>query len=414
MSVARVVGHTRRVVRFIFILCLSLLLLSFLAGYPIGMYLQPKLENLLSDLFGMSVEIRGLYVRPLPGEVTAKEVIFFNQPEFEAQPHFRVAGLRGQIRYEKLLEEKVDIGRLELNNLFYFIDRIPTDEGPRNNIMTWVRHIREWNRRRNPVDDGKPSGWEVVIRDAVIRNGTFIYQDKSGQGTPKKFVFRQIEGSLKDFKWPAGNPLHLRQRVKLEGLFGEASPAPFKIEGTANFPTSKISFDLKGRVTEGDMTEYRYFLEGLPVDAVSGQYQLKIHAVCELGKIDCQNILILESPRFTARNSAAEFISGIPLKAWLGFLENQEVIRLNIPLKGDITDPKFQVPTVFGEAFREAFAQRVERGISQIKISAAKLANQADNLMLNTPSRFVKGIEQITSTVIKLDNGAKSEEKSST
>ena len=240
--------------KFLFVLaCLFSLFLVFMVTVDrlVGMYLEPRLETRLTELFGMSVSIQGLRVNPFAGIVRASRLTFMNQPEFADKPHLDVEGLHFDIDLLALKQHQVKIRRIYLNKPFYFIDRTLTPEGPRNNVTTWFLNIKQKVHKAKPKELSKqePSApWKVQIGRIQLNNGTFIYHDRIKEGSEKKFVFKNIKGYLSKFEWPTSDPSYLSQGVRVKGHFGESYSAPFWIDGFANFATRHVGFDLNGEI----------------------------------------------------------------------------------------------------------------------------------------------------------------------
>ena len=404
----------------LWIFCLAVLLLFFAAERLVGIFAEPRLEKLLTGLFDMPVQIEGLRVNFLSGRVRASRLTFINQPAFASGPHLDVQGLKFDIDWWALKSQRVRIGTLFLNQPFYFIDRILTPEGPRNNVRTWVRHIKELYRKHKAAAT-KPnasgaSGWKVDIHRIQIRDGIFIFHDHSAaNGSEKKFVFKQLDGYLAGFKWPTSDPSFLSQEVKMRGTFGENDSAPFRIEGFGNFATSRISFDLKGEIREGEVVGHRNLWEGLPIEILGGKYQLRSHVVCLERELDSYNELILKSMKVKAGNGATDKIWGYPLKAWIGFLQERETVRLKIPLRGDIADPQFKFYYAFRKRFQDALKHRTLSGIhllthgaEKLVIQTQKLAVQTPQAVLETPTKLVDSLEKLASKG-KDQNGSQQE-----
>jgi len=125
---------------FFLILLLFAIFYVFASDQLIGMIVDPRLEKTLTNLFDMPVTIRGLRIRPFLGRVQASGITFMNQPQFAARPHFDAQTIHFDIDFLALRNKEVKIGTVTLDQLVYFIDRIATDEGPRNNVKTWYRH----------------------------------------------------------------------------------------------------------------------------------------------------------------------------------------------------------------------------------------------------------------------------------
>jgi hypothetical protein len=385
----------------IWILGFLILLFLLTVDRLVGMFFEPRLEHALTDLFGMSVSVQGLHIHPLFGHAAASRLTFINQPEFAQGPHLDVRGIKFDIDFLALRENKVRIRKLYLNRPFYLIDRIATEQGPKNNVKTWVQHIKQKMRANKsaqaPWEDSQTKAWEVRIDKIQIGQGTFIFHDRSRKESERKFVFQNLEGFLQGFKWPTEDPSDLVQEVKIRGTLGEQYPAPFWIEGHANFATSHVSFDLDGLIEEGNVLGHRQLWEGLPIEVVGGQFEFKAHVVCLQRALESENELALKSMRVKPGPATTDKIWGYPLKAWVAFIQNQKRIDLKIPVRGDITDPQFDFPQAFRAAFQKALRERTKSGLKLLTQGAEKLATQTQQIVLETPTKLVNSLGKLTS-----------------
>lgn len=366
----------------------------------VGMVLAPRVEKKLTWLFGMPVTLKDLRVGIL-GHVSAGRVIFRNQEEFAPGPHLDVESLHFNIDLPGLLQKRVDIGEIQLNRPYYFIDRILTPEGPRNNVITWWRNIKgikeAASKHRGPSTDGRR--WSVRISKIRLKNGTFIFHDRSSREGEKKFVFQKLDGYLGDFEWPTPDPSYLSQSVKVRGTFGEHYPAPLIIEGKANFATGKVSFDLIGKIDEGLLVEHKRLWEGSSIQILDGTFELRSRTICLRKELQSYNDLTLKSPRVATGPSATDKVFGLPSAAALAFLQNQKTIRLKVQVHGNISDPQFGFHHAFRAAFQQSLARRMKSGISLITDGTAKLAAQTGTVVRKTPGTLAEGFGKITSMV---------------
>ena len=370
----------------------------------LGMIAEPRLEKQLTWLFGMPVEIKGLRASLL-GKVKAGRVVFWNQQEFAPGPHLEVEGLEFDIDIPALFEKRVKIREIRLDRPYYLIDRIPTPEGPRNNVITWYRHIQSKGKSPLPASGTPSRKWRVAIDKIRLRDGAFTFHDRSGKDAEKKFVFQKLDGALGNFVWPTPDPSLLSQTVKVSGTFGEFYPAPFEIEGRANFATSKVSFNLEGLIREGLLAEHKRLWEGSSIQILDGTFELTSRTICLRNELQSYNDLILKSPRVAPGPSATDKVWGLPKTATMAFLQNQKTIHLKVAVHGNISDPQFEFPQAFRTAFQQALARRAKAGISLIADGSLKLASQTRTVVQKTPGTLAESFGKITSIVKSARNG---------
>ncbi len=379
--------------RFLLSLLLALLLCVYFSDRIIGFALEPVLEKKLTALFGMPFQIGSLQANPVTGHVVARNVQFFNQPEYSYAPHLHVRELEFEIWFPDLLNKYVNIRRLILKEPFYLIERQLISSEKRSNIMDWVLHIRSWYKERkkkraeDASGDSKDStSWRVVISNILIQNGTFIYDDRVLSDVANRFVFRKITGNMSGFEWPVKDPSNLIQTLNMRGELGEKFPAPVEVHGSANFPTGQVSFDLEGRVHGGTLAEYRRFWSDFPIEIQEGQFDLNIRMFCDKKKVQSESHLRLYGLKVIPSGAPTDLIWGLPMTGALGFLQNQKEMILKVPVSGDITDPKFSFYTAFAKAFQDALGQKVQSGVKMIATAPVKLAEQTRSVVVQAPA----------------------------
>ncbi len=355
-----------------------------------GAYLEPRLEKQLSYLFNMPVTIDGLRVS-LSGHVFASRIIFMDQPEFTAGPHLDARNVQADMDLLALLDKRVEIGTIRLQQPFYFIDRIAAPEGSTNNVITWWRNIKrikeQFSASKPPSKDHRR--WSVRIAKIKIEDGKFIFQDRSGHESDKKFVFQELDGFLAGFQWPSPNPSYLSQKVNLRGTFGEQYPAPFEIHGGANFATSQVSFNFEGVIEEGILIEHHQLWDGSSIRILGGKFELRSRTICLRRQLQSHNDLILKSIDVAPGVSATDKIWGLPAAAAVRFLQEQETIHLKVPVQGKISDPQFGFHKAFRAAFQQALANRVRGGIGLITHGTVKLATHTGTMVKDTPGMLI-------------------------
>lgn len=366
-------------------------------GRIIGTILEPQLEILLSRLFDMKVRMDDLFADPISGDVKTRRIVFHNQPQFADQPHLDAA-LEAKVDFNALFDKKVLIAYIHLTDSFYFIDRIKTSQGPRNNVSTWVKYMKRNKGPKKPDDPGKKK-WLVDIGVIRMKNGIFVFHDRSKKDSERKLYFQNLEGYLAQFKWPTDDPSRLYQTVEMKGDFGETYPAPFDIKGKANFATGKVSFDLNGYIPEGNVLEHDQYWRGSPIEVTGGTFELSMHAVCDHREFQSENHLELKKLQVVAGSSVVDKISGMPVVAWMKFLQSEEILLLDIPVRGNITSPEFEFHYAFRNAFYKALQERTSSGIRAISNGTAKLAQQTTDLAQKAPQTIATGLEKITTIV---------------
>ena len=140
-----------KLIRILIVMILLVVVAAGLAvatGYPLGLYLEPRLEGILTRIFGMEVRIDGLRADPFTGKVHVSRIRFINQKEYSEGPHLDTQ-MDFRIDFLKLRDKHVAIRKLILKKPYYLIETIPFEnEGNRSNVRTWVQHIKDWKKER--------------------------------------------------------------------------------------------------------------------------------------------------------------------------------------------------------------------------------------------------------------------------
>lgn len=360
----------------------------------VGTVVAPFLEYRLSDLFGMPVSIRGLSLNLLQNHVQASRLTFHNQAQFSNRPHFDIRGLACDINFKALRDKRIEIETLHLDHPYYLIERVPSQEGPRNNVTTWFHHIRQKVKKKGPSPEGEK--WQIHIQKIALHEATFVFHDTSA-GQEKKLVFSPFEGYVAQFVWPTASPTTLTQKVFLKGQFGEKVKAPFWIRGDANFATSQVSFRLDGEIQDGDVLEQKSFWEGLPVQVTEGRFDLKLRTFCIRKKLLSHARLTLKSVKVVPGPSAVDKIWGLPIATLMTFLQEHRRLSLNIRVHGDISDPKFEFMQAFRRAFQESLQHRTQKALNLLVEAPVKLARQTGAVVVeNLAGKLMKEPEPTT------------------
>lgn len=366
----------------------------------IGILLERPLEVVLTDLFGMPVRMEGLQVDFISGDIFASRLTFRNQKKFPPNHHLDAVNLRGRLNFKAIKEKQVLISYLDFDKVHYQIDRIADAGHKTTNVQTWWRHIKyERKKDDRPKPPSKPDGkrWLVRIDTVQIRNGSFIFDDQSGDMN-NRFVFRELNGYMTGFQWPTDIE-KMPQEVVMKGLLGDKYPAPFELKGKANFPTSRISFDFDAKIVEGELQEYQRFWDGLPLQMQQGKFHLNLKLICQQRKMRSENELTLKELKISPPPSVTGVIWGLPLIASINFLQSEKEIHLRVPVEGDVADINFDFPKAFRAAFQEALRGHTSNGLKLLAAGPAKLVEGTQQVAMKAPQKIAEGIEKISEIV---------------
>lgn len=376
---------------------LTALILIFFFFFPqriSGFAAEGYLERLLTRLFNMPVSIQGLKINLITGNVSCSRIRFMNQPQFSPGAHLDTA-LDAHVHFLEFFKKHVFIDKIVLKKAYYYIESVPNGkDSTHSNVMTWWNYMEGEDDPPPPpgAPPGEPTKWWVTLPWIEVRDSTFLYFGIRPDGSRKRFLFQSMNGYLKGFEWRTPDPAKLIQEVKVKGVFGD-SKAPFWIEGRSNFATSQISFDLKGEIQDGAVTEYQMFLEGLPIKVSGGTYDLRSHSICVKRQLTSYNDLTLKKLQVTPGGAPTDLIGGLPLTGWVNFLKTQEKIHLKVKVKGDIRDPKFGFTEAFRKAFQRALVLHAKTGVKVL--NPIQIVTTTGEIVSETPVKVVEGIAKI-------------------
>ncbi len=386
---------------------LAALLLLTLDRFP-GI-LRSRLEHQLTDLFGMPVTMTRVDLQWRKNKIVFYGLRFMNQPQYSYRPHLYVESLSLKVDWQPLLHQFIHIEEIQLTNFLYLIERRGEEDEAQNNVVDWYHHMKDTLKRRrakhkkNAARLHSRSHWKLLIDRIDLENGAFLFHQCGPKDVERKYLFREINGSLLDLRWPDKHPEILDQRVLLGGIFGENEPAPFMIEGRASFATYYVSFDLKGRVRNGAVADYPHFWHGLPVEVKEGRYDLNTRVVCIRRRLTSQNQLWLHGLKMKPRLSLSGTIFGVPVKTWMKFMEDEKTLQLNVPLRGDIESPELRSGEAVNKAFQTALRVRTQRGLHLATHGAMELASTTGSLVAEAPVKVVDGLGKLVSFMPRMD-----------
>ena len=84
---------------------------------------------------------------------------------------------------------------------------------------------------------------------------------------------------------------------------------------------------------------------------------LESHVTVEKAQLQGSNLIIIDAPRVGKKETSSKApYKDIPLRAAFGILTSaQDKIVLDVPLKGDVNNPKFKLGKVIGRALLKVF-----------------------------------------------------------
>ena len=381
----------------------SLIVFCILVHFLKHFILPDYFGSLLTDLFDMPVKMESLFINPVSGEASAENIEFKNPERFSRAPHLSAARLHFQIDLLELLNKRVQMDYVYFENLFYSIERRSDGENYRSNIGHWIAHMKNRNalRRAKRESKGLPhtkTKWVVDIHSIQIQNGTFIYDSRRKYDRLQQYYFDRINAELKGFHWPSPDYKAMNQTLRLTARIGEEYPAPLEIHGRADFATSHVSFDLEGKIPEGDIREFERFWSHLPIRVESGKFTLETRFQSLDKHIESKNTLLLKNHKIRSEGQSLDKLWGVSWVTLTRFLQSKNEIKLDVPVNGELNSPRFEYAQAFTEATRTALREHVSTGVKTFIDAPAVIAAQTKELVslgVDAGKKLVKPGEQI-------------------
>jgi outer membrane protein OmpA-like peptidoglycan-associated protein len=196
--------------------------------------------------------------------------------------------------------------------------------------------------------------------------------------------------------------------LKLEGKIGKYTEINF--EGTVKPFDERLSMDLKGGVADLELPPYSpYIVKAIGYKFASGQVDANLEMAIKRGNMD--GLARFQFNELRAKAVDAETLKKqgvkqtIPMETALSLLRDKDgTIKLDVPITGDIADPKFSFADAINQAVVKATATasmaylKYALGPYGLAIAAAevayKAATQAGGIRLE-PVKFTAGTADI-------------------
>ena len=166
-------------------------------------------------------------------------------------------------------------------------------------------------------------------------------------------------------------------------------------------PKDTTDFDLHYRINKMPATMFNPYLisqTSFPLDR--GTLEFNGSWKVRNGKIDSENHLLIIDPRLTKRVNN-KLIKWIPMRLIMAFVREQgNVINYQVPITGDLNDPKFHLRDVIIDVVKNIFIKPVTTGYrmqvktveTQIEKSLALNWDMREASLGSTEERFIKSM----------------------
>ena len=238
--------------------------------------------------------------------------------------------------------------------------------------------------------------WFFIMLKAKVEDGKIIFRDGKIAEEELTTELREIKGEATDLsgRFPAGIGYNLT---------GNLYNTPLEAKGTIDSFKEPFDFSLNLKVEDLSLLPFApYQREITSCKLVRGKMDLEVELECEKNKLDCMNRAVFKDlelqPVLGARPSLIRVMGMGPATLATVLRDNEGKIRLNIPVKGDITDPDFKI----GPALLKALIRAVQETIIGPFGSAAKLVFTKEGMskIHLLPIEFVKGSARLAKGAI--------------
>jgi len=238
--------------------------------------------------------------------------------------------------------------------------------------------------------------WFFLMLKAKVEDGKIIFRDGKIAEEELTTELREIKGAATDLsrRIPAGIAYNLT---------GNLYNTPLEAKGTIDSFKEPFDFSLNLKVEDLSLLPFAsYQREITSCKLVRGKMDLETELKCEKNKLDCMNRAVFKDlelqPVLAAKPSLIRVMGMGPATLATVLRDNEGKIRLNIPVKGDITDPDFKI----APALLKALIRAVQETIIGPFGSAAKLVFTKEGMskIHLLPIEFVKGSARLAKGAI--------------
>lgn len=186
---------------------------------------------------------------------------------------------------------------------------------------------------------------EIVISNVSLQGGHIRYSDFFTQPNVTAEM-KEIAGQIKGLSSSEGS----MGEIQLRGLHGKSSP--LEISGRISPLTPKRFFDVDISFKDIDLTRFSpYAAKYIGYKIEKGKLVLNLKYKIDGNKLESRNSLFLD--QFTLGEKVkSEYATSLPVPLAISLLKNSKnQIDLNVPVTGDLNDPKFSLSGAFFGVF---------------------------------------------------------------
>jgi uncharacterized protein involved in outer membrane biogenesis len=189
----------------------------------------------------------------------------------------------------------------------------------------------------NRIDTEQPA-LALRINRIKVKNGRFNFLDRSLSPSYAMSV-DQLNGSVDHLSSSRSQPARANFNAKLNGH------APIAITGTINpLPKEDMLADLTVTFNDVDLSPFTPYSGKFVGHTISkGKITLAIHCLIDKTKLSAENHLFLDQFTFGDSVDNPDAVN-LPVKLAVALLKNRQgEIKLDLPVRGDLADPHFNL-----------------------------------------------------------------------
>lgn len=332
--------------------------INFNSNLPNLEYFNPYVSEFLNakitsgaNKFDGNFTLQGGFNLNGTSEVSNLAMSFANGDKFASFDNLKV----GKIA---LTQNSLNLENINLNSPF---SKIVVSKNKKLNLANLVKTS---SKPKQPQNSGSKSDFDILIKNINIKNGRVNFVDQS-LDMPFDFLISKINTSVDEIspKRPA--------KLKFNGNVGKGGIAqidlslyPFAYEKQTN-----LSLITKG-VSLSETTPYSAKFIGRKIDG--GKANLKLNYEIKNSKLNAANEVNLDNFTLGEAVESKDAIN-LPLDLAISVLkDSKDQINVNLPISGDLKDPKFSFGGIIGGTILKLF--------SDIALSPFKLIGNVLNI----------------------------------
>ena len=284
-------------------------------------------------------------------EVSNLAMSFANGDKFASFDNLKV----GKIA---LTQNSLNLENINLNSPF---SKIVVSKNKKLNLANLVKTS---SKPKQPQNSGSKSDFDILIKNINIKNGKVNFVDQS-LDMPFDFLISKINTSVDEINQKRPAKLKFNGNVGKGGIAQiDLSLYPFAYEKQTN-----LSLITKG-VNLSETTPYSAKFIGRKID--DGKANLKLNYEIKNSKLNATNEVNLDNFALGEAVESKDAIN-LPLDLAISVLkDSKDQINVNLPVSGDLKDPKFSFGGVIGGTILKLF--------SDIALSPFKLIGNVLNI----------------------------------